>query len=360
VEFHGVAGAQSVLVPAVVSCSAPLSGVTVTERSANVAGRLDFRQLRTLPLKFVAAALALVFLCLWLLNWWRHGRACIPVHCLHTVALASLALLALLRQRELAALNASDASPALTAARACAAIVCDSAFCLSLVLVAKGWCIVRDSLRVTELAFSAAVSVLPVALVVVIGELPQFSRTAQFLTVADLIALCLLAWELVRSINRASLHMLAHTLVIDTAELTMESTVIAPKHQLYTELQYTITAFLLGIIVRVVLAMLFDMAGWVDEFATDFLRTAMFGTLAFMLRLRRMEAGDYVTIEERDADFGFGEGQEIPPLISAQASRSRMSEAGSDLPEGIAIRVVTLQSPDGTTNDLVFTEEEIA
>jgi hypothetical protein len=102
---------------------------------------------------------------------------------------------------------------------------------------------------------------------------------------------------------------------------------------------------------------------WIDELLADATKVGIYGTLAYLLRLRGTESSDYTPIVSTSLELPLADIESLT-LQSEEFQRGGVKwEEGMSLPGVPRIveqsSLVTLSSPDGTTQDLVFTEEEI-
>jgi len=347
-----------------VSCdsSVKLSTFEISENYTNLNSRLDYRHIPTLQCKCVPIVINAGVLVLWLVNWVMRGRVCIPIHNFQTAILVTGVITPLLRLRELTVLSSRDGDGGLTLVRVVFSMISDGLLCSAVLLISKGWCIVRDDLSRTEIAksllFSFGCSMFATLL---LENEPQGWRFRVFVVLAFLSAGSFLV-ELVVSINRASMHILTHLLVITNSGVSPDATPIAKKHALYRAFQYSVIAFCFLLMVQFIFGLVMQerLEFWASELIGDMLRAAIYVTLAVLLRLRGSESGQYLSILDAPmemalseigvmdvdggrADVDWGDGMKLPGRV-VEAERQRTA---------------TLSMPDGTMKSVTVTEEPI-
>jgi hypothetical protein len=360
--YNGTVARQSILTPVILDCNATHATLQVTERYINDGTLLDYRHLKTLKLKSLTIALVGLILALWLANWFRHRRVSVPVHHFHTAILFAALLTPILRLHELNVLSVSDDESALGATRTVIEIVQDSLLFSTMLLTAKGWCIVRDSLTRLEIVRSIGLSIAFVTFGFLVTAHPEgvsgyvylvFAFTSFFVFIIELIA----------SINRAWLHILAHLLVIANAGIAPETTPVYAKHRLYERFEYAVVLFSVLYSLRMACSLIVEMDFWIDELAADLIKVGIYATLAWLLRLRGSESGEYTPVASSGLEVPLADIETLS-LQSEDLQRGGIKwEQGMSLPGAPVIvesaSLVTLASPDGTARDLVFTEERI-
>jgi hypothetical protein len=266
----------------------------------------------------------------------------------------------MIRLRELAALSEYDYYGDVTDHDAMA-IIEGFLLCSTLLLTAKGCCIVRDTLSKSELARSLAFSLVFITFSHLLMSETRHGLQLYIYIIGSLVSFVVFVIELVLSINRASLHILAHLLVIANAGIAPETTPVYAKHRLYERFEYSVVIFSILFSVRMACSLLFHPEYWLDEYLADLIKVGIYGTLAVLFRLRGSESGDFVPLGDSGMELPLAD-LELLSIESQELQRGGMKwEEGMALP-GVPVIVeqpsfVTLTSPDGTTQGLVFTEE---
>jgi hypothetical protein len=362
--LKGIIFAKAVLTPTILNCHTSLGTLLVSETYSNGATLLDFRHLQTLKLKSIPIAADFAIFIVWLINWIRFYRICIPLHHFQTSILVCGVFAPSLRLRELSVLNASDADGGLTAARIVFSILADALLFTTLLLTAKGWCIVRDTLQVSEIVRSFVYGFAYITFALLLTERQHYGWWMYLLVVLAMSSSGFFIAELVASMNRASLHILAHMLVISSSGVAPATTPVYQKHQLYHYFQFSVVTFCGLLMVKLVISIVMKVDYWIDELVGDLLRSGIYATLAVLLRLRGSEGGEYTSIADAPTEMALSELETVnvdPQNILERGGVPR--EEGMQLLERPVIveqtSLVTLSSPDGITSDLVFTEERI-
>jgi hypothetical protein len=349
-----------VLTPLIADCNGSLAALTIDRQYRNPQSQLDYRHVNTLKLKQIPIVAIAVILGLWLVNWVQHIRICVPIHHFHTAILVAALITPILRLQELIALDSNDSIATLSPLREVMEIIEDSLLFSTLLLTAKGWCIVRDSLRKLEIVRSVFFSLALVTFTILLTSELHYGWRAYVSVALALISFIAFVVELMMSINRASLHIVAHLLVIANAGIAPQTTPVFQKHRVYERFEACVVLFAVLFSVRLVYSLLFGLEFWVDELISDWTKVGIYGSLAFLLRLRGSESGDYTSIGDASLHVPL---TDLTNVGSGDLQRDGVIwEEGMDLPPRPVIvekhSFVTIASPDGETEEMVFTEEE--
>jgi hypothetical protein len=224
---------------------------------------------------------------------------------------------------------------------------------VAILLCAKGWCIVRQRLKLSELA--RAVSLAAVFLVAqTVLDYAALGNTGRvvFLLVM-LAALGLYARELIRSSQLASLYIYAYLLEIANAGIDPESTPVWEKMQMFERLQFCIIVYISLMLVQMVVAMFAGKFPWVTSMTEDVADLGGAAALAVVYRLRGGSRNGFVLIGE-NAEIGelvLADLETAPDRGVALRKGGRKWETGMALPPPPGTRqdnVVTIETPDGT------------
>jgi hypothetical protein len=137
-------------------------------------------------------------------------------------------------------LDCTDEAGSLTIARLTLTIVGDSVLAWTLLLAAKGWCIIRDSLSVPDAVKSVVVSVALITFMFLMTERARYGSAILALAVLSLVSFGLFVLEMIRSVNQASMHIMAHRMAMGNAGIAPQTTPLYRKHRLDHIFSYSV------------------------------------------------------------------------------------------------------------------------
>lgn len=305
------------------------------------------------PIAVVAFAILLI---LWLINWFMNCRLKIFLHYILT-AVYILSVLAVI-SRYIVLLYASSHHKKRSIESLF--IVFDLFYLLCLfvfvLLAAKGWCIVRESIKFTELLI-AFICTLAFLILQTINNYLSFGKYDFIVIVLMLIALIIYVQQLISAINSATLHIRAHLLAITNAGIDARTTPIWQKYLMYQMLQWTIIVFCLILIARIIVIYFLSELIWLSTFMSDLQNLVMLILLGINFRLRGPDASNgYAMIEDQDmSTYGPTEVilSDIENIgVNEMQLGGKQWESGMPLPGPPHLvetpKIVTLESPDGT------------
>lgn len=318
--------------------------------------KLDTREYPSKIEDPVAVGLFLVLLVLWIINWGMNCRLKIFLHYLLTAVfiLASLAVISRYIVLLYSAKNHKKRSVETLF------IVFDVLymFCLFVfvLLAAKGWCIVRESIKFTELLI-AIICTLAFLILQTINNYLSFGKYDFIVIILMLIALIVYVQQLISAINSATLHIRAHLLAITNVGIDARTTPIWQKFLMYQMLQWTIIVFCLILIVRIIIIYFLEDLIWLPVFLSDVQNLVMLILLGINFRLRGPDASNgYAMIEDQDMST-YGPTEVILSDIENMGV-NELQMGGTQWQSGMPLpgpphlvetpKIVTLESPDGT------------
>ena len=282
--------------PFVADCSNLLKGnklqFEIEMKFENPSTHLDTRQVNllfTLPILVIVSAVLLGF---WYINWFNHRNVNIKLHTFMTATFTTGFLTVLFDYFLILKLNKSDSDGGLFLISKVIQLVAAAILFSTLLLASKGWCIIKDKIRICEIAVSLLYSFIFMAL----EELISFVYLGEmeiFVLLIAIIFIGLFIRELISSINDASLHIIAHKLVIQNEGIDPESTPIAFKHRMYQYFQYTVVAGCIAIILRIALSSIFGIDEWIDTTISTSIAIILMTILGLIFKLRDQDLAGY-------------------------------------------------------------------
>ena len=360
-----VIDSQQILYFKILNCDfekTPTASVTIVHTFWNPGTRLDYRYLGLIGTKKVTLIALIILVVMWLVNWLFHFRVQIWIHYCFTVTFVIAVGLSIIRLFELIYLDRQDTAPVLTPLRISMEVFAAVVFCVTLLLAAKGWCILRDEVSIKELIASMSYTVLSIVLV----TLARYVYLGQFeigVWIGAMVFIAMFVRELIVSINDASLYIMAHLLAITNAGIEAQSTPIYRKHVMYQTLEWLIMGGFGLVLIKMCVSLFTEMDYWISETLNDVIELIVVAALGFIFRMRDTAVSGYTNIDPATGNESEFELAEIAGLNvhSEELNRGgRKWEEGMPLPGMPSIvdsgkapkqeeeSVVVLASPDGT------------
>jgi hypothetical protein len=315
---------------------------------------LDSRWSGVFTLKIAIVAAHLALLIVWIVNWGMHFSVQIWIHYFLTGVIVAIVIYQLIRTGEFYHFRGHDDGQFVVILRYSVRIGTEALFYATILLIAKGWCIVRDVLPLKEILKSLIYSFL-FMLFKFLVDVVDDTMAYIVLMLLTAISMALFMRELLKSTNDAFLYIMAHLLAIANEGINARSTPIFQKYRMYRRFQIVLLIGSLELIVYLVVAIVARLAFVGDEAATDVLVLSVFSMLAFVFRLRGEAQASYLRIAD---DEEGGEAIQLADLEAVDLNSDRLNggrewESGMRLPGQPEIvrpepTNVVIASPDGT------------
>lgn len=343
--------------------------LTVIHRFSNPMSAMDYRwQGITSVKKFFVVCFVVLFM-MWIVNWVMHFGIQIWIHYGFTATFTIIAAMNIIRLVELTDLDKNDISVVWTPVRITAEVFAAAVFCITILLAAKGWCILRDELGLKEVIASIAYSVFFIVLVT-IARYVHLGTAELAVWVGVMFFVVLFVRELIVSINDASLHILAHLLAISNAGIEAKSTPVYRKHLMYRLFEWTIIGGFVLVLIKICVHLFVRLDFWISESLNDAIILTVLTALALIFRLRNTTVSGYANMNPQDAD-GVDE-LVLSDIESLNVNSEEINRSGRKWEEGMPLpgmpnivqkaeeeeSVIVLAGPDGTdTVSAVVTSE---
>ena len=326
--------------------------VKYTYDMANGESRLDSRAMPGLIEQPIAIVVVVLILVLWLINWALHRRTKIYVHYVMTVMFVLAVVARLARYGWLKYEEKYDFHRGMQALMVIFRLFFQISLYFVILLCAKGWCIMRRSVKFVELIV-ALVSTICYLVFQTILDYASLGNWAILVMLLELAAMIVYARELIVAINRGQLQTYAHLLAMSNAGIDPETTPIWQKKNMFERLQYIIMAYLLLVLARLITLYFASSLLWLDAMMEDIADITVLIALAIIYRLRGGNADGYSLLDEMDNGLMLSdiETSEIPRSFNRGG---RKWEDGMTLPYATPVlsnvSQVVLDSPDGVSN----------
>jgi len=297
----------------------------------------------------IALFLVVVF---WIGNWFMHFSAQIGLHYFFTSSFIFIFLKRLFKYYYLQQQKTNDSVTVLTILFIIFSICADVSLYTALLLAAKGWCIIRDSIKLCDIFLCLIYSAVFITITYVTEYFHISSDLQLFLMLIQFVSLALYIKELIMSIEDASFHILAHLLSISNSGVDPESTPIYRKHMMYQHFQWTVITYCCLILISLMVSMFVEPGFSTSEIMSIIIDIVLLVLIIIIFRIREKDANGYMMFGEGNQEFTLTDLEGI----SVDGNEIRRGDTkwneGMDLPGSPSVvaspSVATIESPDGT------------
>ena len=343
----------------VFNCEDDKFNVKYSYSFSNPNSKLDYREYPSLIEYPVAIAIYCILMILWIINWIINKRLKIYIHFILSAAFILAFISSIARYGALKYADANHYSIGIQSIF----IVIDLLFSIGLfifiVLASKGWCIVRETIKFSELIL-AIVFTVGYLICQTVYAYTSFGTYDLIVILLMIIFIALYVWQLISAINSATLHIRAHLLAIQNAGIDAKTTPIWQKNIMYNMLQWSIIVFLFLIIIHIFVDYFLSNVQWVDGFLYDIQNITILVLLGINFRLRGPDAENgYTMIQENDEfnEFMLSDIEGINLNSREFQTGGTPWQSGMKLPGQPQIvqtpSIATLETPDGTSDIII-------
>jgi hypothetical protein len=309
------------------------------------------------PFKIVFLILYTACFIYWFVNWYLNFSIQIRIHYLLTSVLVAMLLYSIARAIEISLLNQADTARGWLPTRLTIQVVAEVLFYFTLLMLAKGWCIVRESLPVSQIVLAMVYSAFFIGFRTSV-EYTMHLPVVIVLIVFALLFACFLVRDLVISLNHAALRVVAHMVVIANRGINPRTTPIWQKYVMFRSFQRIIIVGALLIMVYYVCSVFLAVPFGADEIVTDSLQLAVVAAWLVLFRLRAGARKNYYRIRfQETGDVG----QVLTTDLDDVDIRSGALSVGRDWTEGMALprqpKVVQEENIDPAARIVLATPE---
>lgn len=333
--------------------------LTVIHRFTNPSTAMDYRWQGIISAKRVTSICFIAVFIIWVINWVKHFGVQIWIHYGFTATFTIIAGMNVVRLFELIDLDKNDISAVYTPIRITGEVFAAAVFCITILLAAKGWCILRDELSLKEVIASIAYSVFFIVLVT-LARYVHLGTMELSVWIGAMVFVILFVRELIVSINDASLHILAHLLAISNAGIEAKSTPVYRKHLMYRQFEWTIIGGFVLVLIKICVHLFVRIDFCISETLNDLILLAVLVALSLIFRMRNGTVSGDANMNPNDAD-GVGE-LALSDIESLSVNSDEINRSGRKWEEGMPLpgmpnivekpdeeeSVIVLMGPDGT------------
>ena len=357
--LKGNISTTGVYTPIVADCSATLKNKKMNfellMKFENPTTHLDIRQVKSLTLMPILICLSTILLILWIINWAMHKSLTIRLHYFISATFILSYTMYIFNYLLLAKLHQSDDDNGLRSIAIITKLLSRAILFATLLLAAKGWCIIKDTVKFSEIALSLSYSFIFMALRLLVEFVYLGNFTIYVLLVA-IIFIGLFIKEMTTSINTASLHILAHLLVIQNEGIDAESTPIYLKHRMYQHFQYIVVIGCIIIVIKTSVEATAETPEWLNTFIDQLTEMILLSCIGIIFRLRGSDEAGYTAVGNKDraAPVEVAMDDLDAFRIDDEKHEGKQWEEGMELPAQPVIvsttTEVVLATPNGTEN----------
>lgn len=183
---------------------------------------------------WIPVSLSLFFLIFayWTINWFRHFTVQIGLHYIVTITIFLNFFFRLVQNVEYNFQNIYDSTPIISIISFIFRALSQSSKFFLLLLAAKGWCILKDSIQISQLLLSLITSVGFVAFEILIYyvELGSWVLLVLFL---EIVCFVFYVHDLISSLDEANVQINTHLLSIDQRGIDSATTPVFQKHLMF-------------------------------------------------------------------------------------------------------------------------------
>lgn len=331
------------------SCSENSIGFfNYTARFQNPTTKLDIDEKPCVNIDIIFSILSFIILFIWLCFYFFNYINRISIHVFFTVTIIFTFLSSLFSAMTYLHFDLSDSPTFFSKIELMFSFFLFSSFYCLVLLVAYGWCFVRDTIPTNSILVSIFLPLFFTIPKYIINISSEFSGITSIL---NLIFYLIFFMVYSNAIRHTRYEIIAHLVVISEADIDPKTTPIFKKLKLY---------YMINIVVIIYTFIIFLMSGiteimgfpyWISHLCKNILHTFLMSALTFLLKPRKEYSKGYIQFEERpfaefsiddiaelyeepsnfDGSIKWEEGMELPPLPSIDGKHNNNSHVEPEL-----------------------------
>jgi hypothetical protein len=350
---------SGVYTPIIADCSSLLKSqklnFQISLKFKNPTTYLDIRQVKSLTIMPILICVSTILLVFWIINWIKHKSLTIRLHYFMSATFFLSYIMYIFNYILLVRLNKCDDDGGLKFISIVLVLLSRAILFSTLLLAAKGWCIIKDTVKFSEIALSLGYTFVFMALRLVV-EFVYLGEFAIYVLLIAIVFIGLFIKEMTTSINTASLHVLAHLLVIQNEGIIPESTPIYLKHQMYQQFQYIVVIGCIMVVVKTSVEATVNTPEWVNNALDQITEMILLTCLGIIFRLRGSDEAGYTVVGSKDraAPIEVALDDLDTFKLGENKHEGKQWEVGMELsPQPVIVSTTTevvLATPSGTEN----------
>ena len=264
---------------------------------------LDSRSEPLLYTTPVILVLDTVLLVIWLLNWFCNFKVQIYIHYMFTATFTFTCLNVLAEFIDIITTKNDGNTTASFIFSFITLIIKYILLLATLMLCAKGWCIIADTIQVKELFLSFIYSGITIGSIFILYYGESLNQIfIIILLIVSVISLLLYFQKLMKSLSDVNLQIFAHMLAIKNAGIDPNTTPLKKKKDMYTKFYYCFILFCIFVAIQLTLSLFSSTTYWIQPFVWQLTDTILFIILGYIFRIRDVDNGGYYEINETNPD----------------------------------------------------------
>ena len=346
------------------SCTGQAFSFNYQIHFGNPNGGLDYR---SEPLLYTTPAflgIITILFVVWILNWLLNFKVQIYIHYCFTATFFFTFLNSVADLIDVQTQNV-EGNTTISFIFYFVTLIIKYIFLLStMLLCAKGWCIIVDTIKVSELFLSVIYSGITIGTIFIL----YFSYVPNSIFVLIIVILACISfglyfYKLLKSISDVNMQIFAHMLTIRNAGIDPNTTPLKKKKDMYNQFYYAFFLFCILVCVQLFMSSFPSTSYWIQPFVWQLSDTTILLILGYIFRIRDVEAGGYYAIT--------GTNDDVEEIALADLERLEHENGGMEggvewkpgmpLPSRPNIvmkpQSVTIESPEGIEEVLVNNAE---
>lgn len=278
---------------------------TFSIKFSNPNSLLDSRKIPCLYIKPISTALFGLLILFWIINWVLNFTLKNPLHLYLTATFLVTFLFVIIDTLKLYHDNISDEATSLTTA--CIVLRCFHELLLltAMMLAAKGWCIIIETISISEIVSSVLYAVM-FSIPILILDIEMMNVYLQLSMFLVGFAGCFLYYNvLISSIAEANSVVSAHLLLISQSGIDPETTPIQKKYHIFNTISNSVVLYFSIMMFRTVLFELLYIPDYFMASIYDFATFALLAIAAWLFKLKKSLRTGYMMVGENAESVEF-------------------------------------------------------
>jgi hypothetical protein len=295
--FQRIIEDPGVYFPYVFSCDQLFSRYSIELEMRNPDSLLSADFHPSLLIKPIMIGFLGVVMVFWIVNWIRNFTLKNYLHLTLSAVFFVQLLYLLIGFIELRNLTNHDTNPPLTISRLVLSVIDEISIMTFMIICSTGFLIITRELQIRKVILAVIYSTLVVIPLVLIEQLSLSSWDFVFVSLF-VFGISLYYSEIVSSINRATLVVLAHLLLISREGIDIRTTPIYSKFRMFTSISWLLMLYFASVCLSLLFTELGRIPYWIRDLVKDFANLIILAVSAFVFRLRKATNEGYQMVGE--------------------------------------------------------------
>lgn len=332
--WNGTITGTHTLYPVFLSCDTGRMSFSVDMILINPNTHLDLNKYPCIISKAVTGLIGLCLFVIWLFIWITRFSMKNAIHNYLTVTYTLTVIYQILAYMRFKHFDKSDDPSSLTPTSIVFNFLQTTMIYTVIVLVAKGWCLIHNELRLRDHIISILVSALACGTTLISNHIDAGSFD-YIILILNFIFITLLVYIIYVSDQETMLTVYAHLYVIAEQDIDPTTTPIYKKLSLFKTLSFGILIYFTFLFIGSLIIDMFSTPFWLAELIQDLFELYLLAFAGYTFRPRKEYSKGYTTIEEGTeelAEFTKEDIQEIEADKTNKLHGTKVWEEGMVLP----------------------------